>query len=116
VMKLWRDHYATQRIALSGEPGTLNAVATKSADGHTLYLKAVNPATEPVKVSLAIEDGFAVGKASIESITPDSLEARNTLDAPHAIRSAPGKLDVSGQRVRFEMPRWSVGVVTITRK
>ena len=43
VMKLWRDHYAPQRIALEGQTEPLNAVATKSADGKTLYVKAVNP-------------------------------------------------------------------------
>jgi len=45
VMKLWRDHYAPERIALEGDCGVLNAVATRSADGKTVCFKASAGAT-----------------------------------------------------------------------
>jgi alpha-N-arabinofuranosidase len=113
VMRLWREHYAPQRIAVSGDAGPLNGVATKSADGKTLYYKAVNPTDRPVPVELRVGGGFAVGPASLQVVAPGSLEARNGLDRPDAVRVRAGKTDVDGQRVRFILPAYSAGVVTI---
>ena len=36
VMKLWRDHYAPHRIALEGDAGPLNAVATRPTTARLL--------------------------------------------------------------------------------
>ena len=80
VMQLWREHYAPQRIALDGESAPLNAVATKSADGKTLYFKAVNPSDEAVPVVLKLA-GSAAGKATLQVVAPGDLNARNTLEA-----------------------------------
>jgi alpha-N-arabinofuranosidase len=113
VMRLWREHYAPHRIQLDGDAGPLNAVATKSADGKTLYLKAVNPGEETVSVRLTVKAGFTVGKASMQIVAPDSLTARNTLDDRDNIRSVPHKIETAGQAIEFTMPRLSAGVLTI---
>jgi alpha-N-arabinofuranosidase len=116
VMKLWRDHYAPRRVAVSGDAGPLNGVATRSADGGTLYYKAVNPTDGPVPVELRVADGFAVGGASFAVVAPGSLKARNRLDRPDAVRPRAGETSVDGQRVRFTLPAYSAGVVTISRR
>jgi alpha-N-arabinofuranosidase len=113
VMKLWRDHYAPQRIAVEGEPGSLNAVATRSADAKTLCFKAVNPSTEAVVVELKLAPGFSPGTAEMQLVAPGTLQARNTLDEPHAVRPVSGQATVDSGRVRFELPGLSAGVVTI---
>ena len=113
VMKLWRDHYAPTRVNLDGDCRKLNALATKSADGRTLYFKAVNPTPEPVTVELSIKPGFAVGKAELELVAPDSLDAQNTLDKPHAVQPAAGNVERSGSTLRFTLPRWSAAVLTV---
>jgi alpha-L-arabinofuranosidase len=116
VMKLWREHYAPQRIAVTGDAGPLNGVATKSADGKTLYYKAVNPTDRPVPVELRVDKGFAVGPASLQVVAPGSLKARNGLNQPDAVRARAAKAAVDGQRVRFTLPAYSAGVVTIPRR
>ncbi len=116
VMKLWRDHYAPDRVSLDGETSPLNAVATRSADGRKLYLKAVNPSEQPVRLSLTIGGGFSVGGAACRLVAPDSLAARNTLDAPAAIGPASAPVEVEGRTLRLTLPRWSAGVVTIERR
>jgi len=42
-------------------------VATKSADGKTLYYKVVNPGNQPVPVVLTVKDGFPVRGAASQS-------------------------------------------------
>jgi alpha-L-arabinofuranosidase len=85
VMKLWREHYAPQRIALDGPTEPLNAVASRSEDGKTLYVKAVNPAAEAVRVQLTLNN-VAPGKASLQLVAPGDLAARNTLEARDTVR------------------------------
>ncbi len=95
VMKLWREHYAPQRIALEGEAGSLNAVATRSADGRTLFVKAVNPSDEAANVLLQVT-GDTPDSATLQLIAPGQLAARNTWmaetwsnpDRPPCIRKA----------------------------
>jgi alpha-N-arabinofuranosidase len=113
VMKLWRKHYAPDRVQLDGDTGPLNAVVAKSADGKRLYLKIVNPSEEPVPVRLTLKQGFRVDKASMQIVSPDSLSARNTLDEPNKIRPVSHDVRTEKQSIAFTMPRWSAGVVTI---
>ena len=113
VMKLWRDHYAPTRVKLGGDCRGLNALATKSADGRAMYFKAVNPTPEPVTVELNIKPGFSVGKAELQLVAPDSLDAQNTLDTPHAVQPVVGVVEHSGPTLRFTLPRWSAAVLSI---
>jgi alpha-N-arabinofuranosidase len=116
VTKLWRDHYAPERIAAEGIPSSLDAVATKSADGRRLYFKAVNPTKDAAPLKLAVAGGFAVGKASMQVVAPGSLEARNTLDKPDAVRPEPGEAKVSGQEISVTLPPLSAAVVTVEKR
>ena len=58
VMKLWRDAYASQEIAVIGDPGPLNVSAVRSPRDGTIRFKAVNPAPAAVTVKLALAGGF----------------------------------------------------------
>jgi alpha-N-arabinofuranosidase len=112
VMKLWREHYAPQRIALQGQTGPLNAVATKSEDGKTLYVKAVNPSDQAVQVQLTLAHGVP-GKASLQLVAPGDLAARNTLDARDVVQPQLAAVQQDGSAVRFMLPPISCGVVEI---
>lgn len=116
VMKLWREHYAPNRIAMAGtrrggEP--LNAVATSSKNGKTVYFKAVNPEEQSVRVELTVAKGFKILSAKMDLVAPGSLSARNTLEQPNAVRPVGGKVERDAQKIKFTLPRWSVAVVTI---
>jgi alpha-N-arabinofuranosidase len=111
VMKLWHEHYAPIRIALDGDAKKLNVVATKSEDGKTFYLKAVNPTNEPCNVALNID--AAVTNASMKLVTANGLRDRNTLENPNAITAKDGVAKLDGNTIRFELPAYSAGVVTL---
>ena len=116
VMKLWRDHYAPHRIQLTGEPGGLNVVATKSADGKAVYLKVVNPTGERLTVKLDVGGAFRPGKATLKLVAPGSLDARNTLAEPGAVRAVDAPVVSTGRSLAFTLPPLSAGVVTVRAK
>jgi alpha-N-arabinofuranosidase len=112
VMKLWREHYAPQRIALEGQTDPLSAVATRSADGKTLLLKAVNPSATAVPVVLKLA-GPSAGKATLQVVAPGTLAARNTLEARDVVQPKPGAVQQEGSTLRFTLPPISCSVVEI---
>lgn len=116
VMKLWRDNYAPYRINMTGSVGDLNAIATKSADGSNIYFKVVNPTDQSVPVKLVVSDTFEASGASLRLVAPDSLSARNSLDSPDAVFVEDCYVSLNCQTIRFTMPRFSVGVVQVSRK
>ena len=112
VMKLWREHYAPQRIDLQGDAGDLNLVATKSADGRTVFIKAVNPTQETVNVTATLT-GSTIGQASMHLIAPGTVNARNTLSRPDTVKPKSQSVTQEGQTVRFTLVPISCGVVEI---
>ncbi|MCL5269397.1 MAG: alpha-L-arabinofuranosidase, partial [bacterium] len=115
VMKLWHDHYAPLRVALEGDEGPLNAVATRSEDGQTVCLKAVNPSEEAVEVSVILVGNDKPRAAEMQLVAPGSPMARNTLDAPEAVRPEAAAVRLDGGRAHFMMPPLSAGVVVLKR-
>ena len=116
VMKLWRQHYAPARIELSGDAGPLNVSASKTAEGKTLYVKAVNPGQEPVAVELSLPTGFGVGGAELKVVAPGALDCRNTLEEPAAVRPVAGEVKVQGHVLRFALPALSAAVLIAKEK
>lgn len=112
VMKLWRDHYAPERIALDGDTGPLNAVATRSLDGNLLCFKAVNPTENPVPVALNLT-GCNIGESSLQVVAPGNLSDRNTLDDRDAVKPRTAPVKRNGQTLGFTLPPLSCGVLEI---
>lgn len=112
VMKLWREHYAPQRVEIEGDTAPLNAVATRSADGKTIVFKAVNPSRQPVSVALKLPKGIS-GKAKFLVVAPGELSARNTLAARNSVQPTPAEVRQDGATLRLEMPPISCGVVEL---
>ncbi len=112
VMKLWRDHYAPNLVAIEGDAGPLNAVATRSEDGKTLVFKAVNPTDDSLTVNLKVSSG-SVENASMQLVAPGDLASRNSLDIPNAVRPAAGVVERDDRSLRFTLPAISCGVVEI---
>jgi alpha-N-arabinofuranosidase len=112
VMKLWRDHYAPHRIAVTGESGKLNVVATRTDSGKTVFLKAVNPSQESIAVEIRV-DGQAITSSTLRQVAPGSLAARNTLAERDVVRVEEGNTELVDQAVRFTLPPMSCGVATI---
>ena len=75
VMKLWRDHYAPHRIALDGETGPLNAVATRVGRRQDAGLQGGQ--SDPGAGLGGIEvERRCDGRASLQLIAPGDLAAQ----------------------------------------
>ncbi|MCE5217285.1 alpha-N-arabinofuranosidase, partial [bacterium] len=114
VMKLWRDHFAPDLIAVEGGPQSpLNVAATATPDSRTVYLKCVNPTQQAVPVLVTLQPPHSLASAALELVNPGDLKARNTLTAPHQIAPARAPTTVVGRTVSFTMPALSAGVLTL---
>jgi len=116
VMKLWHDNYAPYRINMTGNTGSLNAVATLSDDGSEIYFKVVNPTAEEIPVKLIISEDFDTASASMQLVAPGSLYARNTLEDPNVVQPQEVFVSLNGQIVRFTMPELSAAVVKVSKE
>ena len=129
VMKLWRDHYAPKRVELTsdsaelnGENPIVNAVATRSEDGKTVYVKVVNNQMADSVLKLKI-NGVDVKSAQAQTVTPElqngeqakeKLSKRNTLDAPAAIAPKDNPVSTSNSGLlEITLPSLSATVITV---
>ena len=116
IMKLWREHFAPNYLALSGDAGEVNVVATKSEEGDTVYLKAVNPLNEASTVTVTIGGDFNPASAAMKVVAPGRLNAVNSFENPNAVAPKDGDAQVEGKTLTFELPAYSAGVVTVKSK
>ncbi len=115
VMKLWREHYQPLRAALEGETGPLNVVATRSAEGETVVLKAVNPTDQTVTLTVAVAaEGFT--RAAARQVAPGSLRARNSLEKPDAVVPVAAEVTRGPEGFRVTLPGYSATVIELGRE
>lgn len=113
VMKLWRDHYAPNRVETTGDDANLNVVSVLSEDEQTLYIRIVNPDATDKSVSFEIDSSFVAESAYMHYVSPGDLYARNTLADPDAVRVEAKVIGLKNQVVRFIAKGYSAGVVTV---
>jgi alpha-N-arabinofuranosidase len=116
VMKLWRDHYAEERIEMIGLSDSLNVVATRSADVKKLFIKIVNPCGQSVPVELNILNGLRANSATMQMIAPGDIRAINTIDNPNRLKISTLKVELKDGIIRSDVPSHSAGIITICLK
>ncbi|UCE47879.1 MAG: hypothetical protein JSW47_20050 [Phycisphaerales bacterium] len=113
VMKLYRDHFASQLLSVTGQAGGLNVSAGKSEDGERIILKVVNPTGETIETSFELEGSFKAKQAILMLIAPGSLRAGNSLGQRDVVKAEERSVWVESGGLCISVPRWSVGVVEI---
>lgn len=114
VMKLWRESFAPNLLAVEGPERPLNFVATRSADRQIVFLKAVNPTGNPIEATIRLEGDLAPRAATMQLIAPGGETVKNSLEHPDNIKVVPGTVAVENRIVKFTMPPLSAGVVRLT--
>ncbi|MEN6427390.1 MAG: sialate O-acetylesterase [Phycisphaerales bacterium] len=114
VMKLWRDSFAPDLLAVDGPDRPLNFVATRSEDKRTVFLKAVNPTDEAVQATVTVAGGLTPKTATMQLIAPGGKTVKNTLEEPDNIKVEAAVATVEGRTVQFTMPPLSAGVVRVS--
>ncbi|HEY4329190.1 MAG TPA: alpha-L-arabinofuranosidase C-terminal domain-containing protein, partial [Phycisphaerae bacterium] len=89
VMKLWRESYAPNLLATDAPDHLLNFLAARTADKKTIYLKMVNPETEPVSTKVTLDGDLTPNHADLQMIDPGSPSAKNSIANPNTIQVTP---------------------------
>jgi alpha-N-arabinofuranosidase len=127
VIRLYNETLGRDRLAArvvsptfdSSIEGTrvpvLDAIATRSADGGRLYVRAVNTSrTRALTVTVTVTGTRVGASGTLQTITGDSFEAANSFRTPQAItvRARPFR---SGGTFTVDLPPHSVSVLTLPR-
>ena len=115
VMKLWRDSFAPNLLAVDGPDHPLNFVATLSADKQNVFLKAVNPTNTTIEASIRLDGDMIPGTATMQLVAPGGETVKNSLEQPENIKVVPAVATIENSTVKFTMPKLSAGVVKLTK-
>jgi alpha-L-arabinofuranosidase len=117
VNRLYASHLGAERLRLKlDDPSgsSVDAVASRSADGRSIYLKAVNTDLEhAVTARISVTGAQISSSAIVEQVIADSLAAVNGFATPDAVRITRAPIK-AGNTFSFELPKHSVAVVTLT--
>jgi alpha-N-arabinofuranosidase len=125
VNMIYANHLGASRLGTKVESPTfdttregkqvpcLDVVASRSADGRQIFIKAVNTdQMRPLAVRIDLTGVEVATAAEMESVTADSLTAANTFSTPDAvsIKRSPIK---AGRSFMIELPKHSIAVITL---
>ncbi|HEX6284441.1 MAG TPA: alpha-L-arabinofuranosidase C-terminal domain-containing protein, partial [Pyrinomonadaceae bacterium] len=125
VNQLYAEHRGDQRLATTIDSPTFNtsregtnipyldAVASGSTDGKTIFIKAVNTSpTSALLTTIKIQGATPASRAELKTVTAPSLNVTNDFSRPDAVsiqkRTQPG-----GRSFVVTLPKHSVSVITL---
>ena len=114
VMKLWWDHYGPYLVETEASDNFLDVNSVMSEDKQTLYIHVVNAESADRSVEFDIGTAFIVDSAYLDYVAPGDLDARNTLAKTNAVKVQSKIVGHDDNMIRFNMPAYSAGVVTVT--
>jgi alpha-L-arabinofuranosidase len=125
VNKLYSNHLGTQRLSTVVRSPTfdttfegkaipiLDAVATRSADGKSLFVKAVNKDLEHgLTVELHVDRVALAPRAEFDSVTAAFPDSENTFTNPDSVSIRSSGVTASSN-FAIELPADSVSVITL---
>jgi alpha-N-arabinofuranosidase len=125
VNQLYSEHRGNQLLATTvnsptfdtSREGTnipyLDAVGSRTADGKTIFIKAVNTSrTSSLLTRITIAGAMPAARAELKTITAPSLQAANDFSRPDAVSIKTNTLR-SGRSFVVTLPKHSVSVIVI---
>lgn len=91
----------------------LDAIASRTADGKTIFIKAVNTSqTSVLLTTITIEGAIPAPRAELRTITAPSLTTANSFSRPDAVSIQNRRLP-SGRTFVVTLPKHSVSVIVL---
>ena len=128
VNQLYAEHRGDQRLASSVNSPTFNtshegtkvpyldAVVTRTADGKTIFIKAVNTnQTAALLTTISIQGVIPAPRAELKTVTAPSLDVANSFSRPNAV-SIQKRMLPSGPTFVVNLPKHSVSVIVLRAK
>src|SRR5205814_6221734 len=105
VYKRNASHLGTERLKTRVDAPAPDILASRSADGRTMYLKAVNTDLErTVTARISVRGTQVSSNAIVERVVADSLTAVNGFATPDAVKITRGPIK-AGNTFSLELPR-----------
>lgn len=128
VNQLYAEHRGDQRLASSVKGPTfdtsheganipyLDAVVSRTADGKTIFIKAVNThPTGGLLTTINIQGVMPAPRAELKTVTASSLDVANSFSRPNAV-SIQKRMLTSGQTFIVNLPKHSVSIIVLRTK
>jgi alpha-N-arabinofuranosidase len=125
VNQLYAEHRGDELLATSVNGPTFNtsregtnipyldAIVSRTADGRTIYIKAVNTSqTSALLTTITIEGVTPAARAELKTITASSLNVSNDFSRPDAV-FIEKRILPSGRRFIVTFPKHSVSVIVL---
>jgi alpha-L-arabinofuranosidase len=116
VNALYASHVGKERLRLKVEDSSdfpVDAVASRSGDGRSIYIKAVNTDLDrAATVHVRVTGGRISSTAAVERVVADSLTAVNGFATPETVKVTRDTIG-AGNSFSLQLPRHSVAVVTL---
>ena len=119
ALKLWSDHLGTDRMHVdvvspdlaAPEASAVDAIATRSPDGNTLYVKLSNAAMQAMQTAVSVRGFQDDGTVQVQMLHSADVHARNTFAAPARVRPELHTMRCH-QACTLQLPADSVAVLT----
>jgi alpha-L-arabinofuranosidase len=113
VMKLWREHFAPNRLNLSGIPDSVNAVASYDPPTNRMVVKLVNNSLVEKQLSISLPLDFRGTSAIGYLVTGSSLSDRNSMDKPDQISPKILPVILKGRMASTNLPQLSCLLIEV---
>lgn len=116
VNALYASHLGAERLRVKiDDPGDspVDAVASRSPDRRTIYIKAVNTDLyRPATARVSVAGSRVSATADVQRVVADSFTAVNGFAAPEAVKITRDTIK-AGNSFSLQLPRHSVTVITL---
>jgi len=116
VNALYASHLGADRLRVKiDDPGDspVDAVASRSPDRRTIYIKAVNTDLyRPATARVSVAGSRVSATADVQRVVADSFTAVNGFAAPEAVKITRDTIK-AGNSFSLQLPRHSVTVITL---
>ncbi len=106
ALALYRRHFGTLPVKVSGAPSPLDVAAAWTADRSTLTVAVVNPTAEPRRLRLDLAGAAVSGRARRFVLTGSDRWSHNAPGRPRGVTVAETSLSEGGETL--ESPPLSV--------
>lgn len=104
VMKLWREHFAPDRLELTGIPDSVNAIASFDPADRRLVIKLVNNSGTDKPLSIKMPAGYRPASAQGFLVKGNSLSDRNTMEQPGKISAINQMVPINRNKLSTNLP------------
>jgi alpha-N-arabinofuranosidase len=113
VMKLWREHFAPEKLDITGMPDSVNAMASYDPETQRMVIKLVNNSKADRQLTVKLPSDYSPKGASGYLVRGNALSDRNTMEKPDGISPKNQEVTLKGHKIIGNLPGLSCLLVEL---